>query len=164
MTRQILLGCWALHFVSATNSFFIAGYAIALRSSFVGPMPAAMQQMINYLFSWADLYTHLLVTWWNLMDKYLSDISLAEYLYRREYCPGLHLRLGNLPDDRLAIKMTRFNISQLRRLFQEFGLRDCVKFIMTNNFRDLTRAKKCYPINPEELFLYLLTRIKTGMT
>jgi hypothetical protein len=36
--------------------------------------------MINYLLAWADFCAHQ-VTWWNLMDEYLFDIPLAEYLY-----------------------------------------------------------------------------------
>ena len=56
MPRQILHNCWALHSVSATNSFFLAGYAVALRASFVGPIPVAMQQMIDYLFARAVFY------------------------------------------------------------------------------------------------------------
>ena len=125
MTRQILQQFWAHHSVSPTNSFFLAGYVVALRASFVGPIPVAMQQMIDYLFARASFYAQE-VTRLNLMDKYLFDIPLAEYLYHREYRPRLHLRLGDRPDDRTAIKMTGFNISQLSKLFQLFGLRDFV--------------------------------------
>jgi hypothetical protein len=170
MPRQILHNCWALHSVSATNSFFPAGYAVALRASFVGPIPVAMQQMIDYLFARAVFYAQE-VTRLNLMDEYLFDIPLAEYLYHREYRPRLHLRLGDLPDDRTAIKMTGFNIFQLSKLFQLFGLRDFVHahhetvlLIGTGHFDVNTGAEKCYRIDPEELLLYSLTRIKTGMT
>ncbi len=85
MTRKILQGCWALHSVSATNSFFLAGYAIALRSSFGGPLPAAMQKMIHYLFAWAGFYAQLVTTRWNLMDEYLFNIPHVEYLHSREF-------------------------------------------------------------------------------
>ena len=170
VTRQILQQFWAQHSVSATNSFFLAGYTVALRASFVGPIPVAMQQMIDYLFARASFYAQE-VTRLNLMDKYLFDIPLAEYLYHREYRPRLHLRLGDLPDDRTAIKMTGFNISQLSKLFQLFGLRDFVHahhetvlLIGTGHFDVNTGAEKCYRIDPEELLLYSLTRIKTGMT
>ncbi len=57
MTRQTLHGFWALHSMSATNSFFLlANYAIALWASFVGSIPVAMQQMIDYLFARASFY------------------------------------------------------------------------------------------------------------
>ncbi len=75
-----------------------------------------MQQMINYLLAWAVFYARQ-VTQWILMDKYLFNFPLAEYLYSREYTPRLHLRLGNLPKEMMPIKMTGFNISQLHRLF-----------------------------------------------
>jgi hypothetical protein len=67
--------------------------------------------------------------------------------------------------------MTGFNISQLSKLFQLFGLRDffhahleTVLLIGTGHFDVVTGAEKCYRIDPEELLLYSLTRIKTGMT
>ncbi len=151
---------WAQHSVLATNSFFLAGYAVALRASFVGPIPVAMQQMIDYLFAQSGLYAQEVMQL-NLMDEYLFDIPLAEYLYHREYRPRLHLHLGDLPDDRTAIKMTGFNISQLSELFQLFGLRDFVHahhetelLIGTGHFDVDTGAEKCYRIDPEELLLY----------
>ena len=107
---------WALHSLLAKNSYFLAGYAVALRANFVGPIPAAMQQMIDYLLAWAGHYSQKVMQW-NLMDEYLFDIPLIEYLYRREYRPRLHLRLGELPDNRTAIKMTGFSIDQLHRLY-----------------------------------------------
>ncbi len=70
--------------VGNKNSFFLAGYTIALRLSFGGPIPAAMQQMIDYLFAWAGFYAQL-VTRWNLMDAYLINIPRVEYLYSREF-------------------------------------------------------------------------------
>jgi hypothetical protein len=123
--RQILQQFWAQHSVLATNSYFLAGYALALWQSFIGPLPVAMQQMTDHLLTQAGFYSQE-VTRWNLMDKYLFDIPLVEYLCRREYRPRLHQRLGDIPDDRTALKMTGFNISQLRKLYRLFGLRDFV--------------------------------------
>jgi hypothetical protein len=158
------------HSVLATNFYFLVGYALALRPSFVGPIPVAMQQMIGHLLAQACFYAQE-VTRWNLMNEYLFNIPLAEYLYHKEYCPRLHLRLGDLPDDRTAVKMTGFNISQLRKLLQLFGLLDFVHahhdtelLIGTYNFDAGTGAEKCYRIDPEELLLYSLTKIKTDMT
>ncbi len=70
----------------ATNLYFLAGYAIALWSNFAGLIPAAMQQMIDYLLAWAGHYSQKVMQW-NLMDEYLFDIPLVEFLYRREYRP-----------------------------------------------------------------------------
>jgi hypothetical protein len=67
--------------------------------------------------------------------------------------------------------MTGFSIAELRVFQQHFGLQDFVHanfevdlLIGTDNFDQTTRAEKCYCINTEELFLYTLTRIKTGMS
>ena len=67
--------------------------------------------------------------------------------------------------------MTGYSIAQLRILYRHFGLQDFVNahqetelLVGTNHFDRVTGAEKCYRINPEELFLYSLTRIKTGMT
>ncbi len=40
--------------------------------------------MIDYLIARAGFYAQL-VTRWNLMDEYLFDIPLVEYLYSREF-------------------------------------------------------------------------------
>jgi hypothetical protein len=170
MTRKILQGCWAQHSASAMNSFFLAGYAVAVQATFAGPIPVALQQMIDYLFARASFYAQL-VTRWNLIDEYLFDIPLTEYLYRREFRPRLHLRIGDLPDDRTAMKMTGFTIAHLRSLYEHFGLRDFVHahhetelLIGTNTFHPSNGSENCYRFDPEELLLYSLTRIKTGMT
>ncbi len=53
---------------------------------FCRPIPEAMQQMIGYLLAWAGHYCQQVMQW-NLMEEYLFDIPLVEYLHRREYCP-----------------------------------------------------------------------------
>ena len=85
-TRQILQQFWVQHSVSATNSFFLAGYVVALRASFVGPIPVAMQQMIDYLFAPAGVYAQE-VTQLNLMDKYLFDIPLLSICITENIVP-----------------------------------------------------------------------------
>jgi hypothetical protein len=89
------------------------------------------------------------------MDEYLFNIPLTKFLYSREYHPRLHLHLGNLRDNRTALKMTGFNTSQLRKLYQQFGLNDFVHahcdtelLIGTDNFDAGNGAEKCYRIDP----------------
>jgi hypothetical protein len=127
-----------------------------------------MQQAIDYLLAPANFYMHG-VTRYTLIDNYLYDTPLTEWLYTREHRTRQHLSLGNLPDDRTAMKMTSFTIAQLQWLYHHFGLRQFVHGqgetelrIGTNTFR--AGRENCYLINPEELFLFSLTRIKTGMT
>ena len=49
-------GCWAVHTVAAANSLLLAGYALGLCAVFNGPMPAAMQQIIDYLLHQAAVF------------------------------------------------------------------------------------------------------------
>ena len=64
--------------------------------------------------------------------------------------------------------MTGFRVRELQQLYNHFGLRD---FVMAHNYTDLligtdrwrNERELCYRIHPEELFLYVLTRCKTGM-
>ncbi len=103
-----------------------------------------------------------------LFDEHHFDIPLTEYLYSREFRPQLHLRLGDLPDDRTSVKMTGYSIAQLRILYKHFGLRDFVTahqetdlLIGTNHFDAVTGAEKCYRIDPEELFLSIQVFLET---
>ncbi len=66
--------------------------------------------------------------------------------------------------------MTAFNdVSQLRRLYRHFGLRE---FVIAHNEMELwigtghwlNGRENCFCIDPEELFLFSLTKYKTGMT
>ena len=63
-----------------------------------------MQQAIDYLLARANFYMHA-VTRYTLIDNYLYDIPLTEWLYTREHRTRQHLSLGNLPDDRTAMKI-----------------------------------------------------------
>ena len=57
-SRQKIQRCWAQHTLATTNSLFLAGYALTLRTVFVGPIPAPMQLMIDLIFRQASLYAH----------------------------------------------------------------------------------------------------------
>jgi hypothetical protein len=124
--------------------------------------------MIDGLFRQAALYAHH-VTMWSTLDGRLYDIPLTEWLFRREFRPRRHLRIGDLADDMTAIKMTAFNVSQLRRLYCHFGLRE---FVLAHLETDLligtghwlNGRENCYRVDPEECFLFALTKCKTGMT
>jgi hypothetical protein len=60
------------HSVLATNAYFLVGFALVLRTSFVGPIPAAIQQMIDHLLAQPGFYAQQ-VTWWKTVDEYLFD-------------------------------------------------------------------------------------------
>jgi hypothetical protein len=60
---------------------------------------------------------------WQFMDSDLYDIPLLEWLQAREFRPRLHLRIGNIPNDMHAMKMTQFNTHELNWMFDLFGIR-----------------------------------------
>ncbi len=124
---------WAQHTLATSNSLFLAWYALTICSVFVGPIPALMQWMIDLLFCQASIYAHH-VTMWSTLDCQLYNIPITEWLYRRDFCPRLHLHIGNLADNMLAVKMTAFNVSQLHRLYCHFGLRE---FVLAHNETEL---------------------------
>ncbi len=72
-------------------------------------------------------------------------------------------------DDMTAKKMTSFSVRELQWLYNHFGL---CEFVITHNETDLligtdkwkNERELCYRIHTEELFLYVLTKCKTGMT
>jgi hypothetical protein len=131
-TWQRIQRCWAQHTLATTNSLFLAWYAITIRSVFVGPIPAPMQRMIDLFFLQASLFAHHVMMWITL-DGQLNDIPLTEWLYRRKFCPRLHLCISNIADDMSAIKMTAFTISQLRRLYRHFGLSELALLTMSRH-------------------------------
>ena len=168
-TRQKIQRCWAGHTLATTNFLFLAGYAlVGLRAVLVGPLPAATQLMIDYLLRQAAFFVWH-VTQWTSLDVFLFDIPRTKFQYRREFRPRVHLRIADLRDDMTAKKMTSFSISQLRQLYYQFGLRE---FVLAHNETDhligtghwANVRENCYRLDPEELFLYMLTKCKTGMT
>jgi hypothetical protein len=80
-----------------------------------------MQQAIDYLLARANFYNHR-ASRYTLIDHYLYDIPLTEWLYTREQTQWMYVRLHTILDDRTAIKMTSFTIAQLHELFRQFGL------------------------------------------
>ena len=169
--RQILQRCWSSHVVAATTSIFLVRYVVLIRQLLQyhqQPVNHALQQAISNLGGQAALYVHHVMQW-QFMDSALYDIPLLEWLQAREFRPRLHLRIGNIPNDMHAMKMTQFNTHQLSWMFDLFGIRqychahDEVDILVgTGHFR---HGRECrYRFNPEELFLFTLTKCATGMS
>ena len=76
----------------------LAGYALGLRGVLVGPLPAATQQMIDYLLHQAAFFAWHVMQWTSF-DAFLFDIPRTEFQYRREFRPRVHLRIADLQDD-----------------------------------------------------------------
>ncbi len=77
------------------------------------------------------------------------------------------MQISSQIDDLTAKKMTSFSVRELQELYNHFGLRE---FVIAHNEKDLligiekwkNGRELCYRIHPEELFLYVLTKCKTG--
>ena len=108
------------------------------------------------------------------LDHVLFDIPLQEWLAAREYRPRQFMNLSSLDSDLLSIKMTRFPIESLTRIYDCFGLYDYamrmfgepVIRVYTDHFtlnQHGVQQDCCYNFDPEELFLYTLCVITSGM-
>ena len=168
-TRQLMQRCWARHTSMKSNNLLLTGYAILLREILNNqPFTQAIQPCIDLLLLQTQLLTHQ-VNYWRRFDGELYDIPLLEYLHTREFRPRQHLRIGALRDDMTARKMTRFSVDQLYRLYDLFGLRQyCLAHgevdIRLSTGHQRNGSENCYRYDPEELFLFTLTKIATGQT
>jgi len=78
-----------------------------------------------------------------------------------------NLRIDRLSDPE-AIQLTRFTYAQLRDLYRYFGIAtlldpgETLLRITTGHLVGNTAC--CYPIHPEEAFLFTMIKIATGMT
>ena len=169
-TRSILQFQWGCDLVSTSNLLVDITLSLFLRAHIPTPgFTAAIDQIIDTLVLQAA--THLVQTrQWLRLDSDLYDIPLQEYLANREYRPRQHLRINDLESDLHARKMTRFNIYQLNRIYNCFGLDEYCHsqnsdFIRVYTGHTNQRGVPCpYRFHPEELFLYCLTKIAKGNT
>lgn len=108
------------------------------------------------------------------IDHVLHDIPLQEWLSTREYRPRQFMNLSSLDSDLLAIKMTRFSVVRLHRIYDCFGLYNyCMATfgepqirVHTGHFTENqhgVQQENDYVFDPEELFLYTLCVITSGM-
>ena len=130
---------------------------------------AAFQPLIQLLLMHLALHVEA-ARFYRSVDRYLFDIPEVELHYPKISLPRQHLRLNTLRDDRTAHRMTGFTVSQLRRLYDKFGVHDfclvngdVVLRVHTGHYAP-NGTPKCYIFNPEELFLFALTKIRTGKT
>ena len=149
--------------------YFLAAYGIMLSRAVNQPqITQRLQPIIQFQIRSASVYVMQLRTW-VLADHLLFDIPLIEWLQSREFRPRVFPRITTLPNDMTANKMTNFSIAQLVRLYDQFGLETYVNLTNDTEIRVPTRHVRngrdlCYCFDPEELFLFTLTKVATGMT
>ncbi len=100
-------------------------------------------------------------------DELLFDIPPDEEDAPLKYTRARNLRIDDL-SDMAALKMTHFNHSQLRRLYELFDLESQLepmsdKLAIPTGFN--VNGTPCrYRIHPEEVYLFMLCKVATGMT
>ena len=104
------------------------------------------------------------------LDGELFDIPTIEEEESHQFRESNHLCLDHRLDDVFAKKLTNFPYMQLRRMYNCFGLRDVARqsrdgehiYVHTGHFHKGTPC--CYKYHPEEMFLYVFTKMATGMS
>jgi len=97
----------------------------------------------------------------HVADAVLFDIPFHEEAAPQQFTRSKNLRFADLNDVQ-ALKMTHFSQSQLRHLYAHFGLAALAAGVGTTIpiFTDHTH----YRIHPEEVFLFTLIKLATGLT
>lgn len=104
---------------------------------------------------------------WFILDAYLHDITPLELTRSNALTPQRHIRLDSW-DDSQAYHYTGFNIAQLRRIYACYGLQDILiqtqlPYIQVPTRQRNQRNVECnYNFDPEELFLFMHTKCRTG--
>ena len=120
-----------------------------------------------------DTISIILMGWLGILHAFrevngiLFDIPPEEEAAPIQFSRAKGLRIDDL-SDMAALKMTRFNWSQLRRLYAAFDLQGQLEPLSTKlaipTGHVFNGSLCCYRIHPEEIFLFTLCRLASGMT
>jgi len=91
----------------------------------------------------------------------LFDIPFHEEAAPQQYTRSKNLRIADLNDVQ-ALKMTHLSQSQLRHLYTHFGLATLAAGVGTTI--PIFTGHIYYRIHPEEVFLFTLAKLATGLT
>jgi hypothetical protein len=97
----------------------------------------------------------------HVADAVLFDIPFHEEAAPQQYTRSKNLRLADLNDIQ-ALKMTHFSLSQLGHLYAHFGLAALAAGVGTTI--PIFTGHTYYRIHPEEVFLFTLTKLATGLS
>jgi hypothetical protein len=97
----------------------------------------------------------------HVADAMLFDIPFHEEAAPQQFTRSKNLRIADLNDVQ-ALKMTHFSQSQLRHLYAHFGLATLAAGVGTTI--PIFTGRTYYQIHPEELFLFTLTKLATGLS
>lgn len=168
-TRSTLHHAWRQTSLVCSYSSFLLTFAMTVETLAGGnPTDMAVIHQAIDLFS-TNLLTYMsLLEIWTIMDHILHDITPEEEAQPTQYTRHKALQIDDLTDPE-AHKMTHFYHGQLIRLYRSFNLDgylisigETMVPIYTGAIVDNTPCR--YLIDPEELFLFTLTKVATGRT
>ena len=161
-----VLGCvsynWDFQHFIALRLLIIEDMVNTTNPNAVPLLDTAIRAMLVNL----DCYVDLVKTWYWL-DHIRHDITPQEQGRPLKYKEDTHLQIDDL-DDLEAITLTRFSVSELRRLYICFDLdgyllltqEDCIR-VPTNGRNQ--RGRQCYyRFDPETLFLFTMAKLASG--
>ena len=163
-TLQVLLNTTTI-FCSAMNqllALIVAAEGVVSARADLDALDAAFDTVSACLVGFLGLLRAMRVT-----DGILFDIPPDEENAPLKFSRAKNLRIDDL-SDMASLKMTHFNHSQLRRLYRLFDLESMLepladKLVIPTGFD--TNGTPCnYRVHPEEVFLYTLCKVATGMT
>ena len=163
-TLHVIMGtaslfCSAMHQLLA---LIVAAEGMVIAHADLDVLHAAYDSVAVTLVGFLGLLRALRVT-----DELLFDIPPDQEDAPLKYTRARNLRIDDL-SDMAALKMTHFNHSQLRRLYELFDLESQLepmsdKLAIPTGFN--VNGTPCrYRIHPEEVFLFTLCKVATGMT
>ena len=101
------------------------------------------------------------------VDGLPFDIPLEKEAEPIQFTHTKGLRIDDLSNKATPLKMMHFNWSQLHRLYAAFNL-DSLSLLSTKLAIPISHIFNgsvcCYQIHPEEVFLFMIHRVATGMT
>ena len=138
------------------RALILAGGTVVTAQADLAFLDAAFDSVSVTLVSFLGLLraTHV-------ADAVLFDIPFHEEAAPQQYTRTKNLRLADLNNVQ-ALKMTHFSQSQLRRLYAHFGLTALAAGVGTTI--PIFTGHTYYRIHPEEVFLFTLTKLASGMS
>jgi hypothetical protein len=149
---------------------FLLAMALAVESVADGNTDMAAVNAVIDTIS-VKLVTYLgLMGAWTAADSILFDIPQHEEEMTKQFAAPLNLRIDDLTDT-ACHKMTHFYHGHLRRLYTAFDLEGYLLQLdaeMLPFFTGYTSPRSgsqcCYRIHPEEVFLFFMTKVATGLS
>ncbi len=137
-------------------TLILAAKTVVTAQANLAILDAAFDSVPVTLIAFLGLLQALHVT-----NAMLFDIPFHEEAVPQQYTRSKNLRIANLNNDQ-ALKITHFSQSQLHWLYAHFSLAALAVGVGTTI--PIFTGHTYYQIHPEEVFLFTLTKLATGMS